>query len=299
MPDLAWLGVLRGRFLLLALSSVALGVAIALPPGPLPAGWLGEALLVLCGALAAHAAVNALNEYHDFRSGLDLQTRRTPFSGGSGTLPAHPQYLQRALWLGIACLLLCIAIGGHFLLSRPQLLPGLAPLGLLGLLLVVFYSPWLTRHPWACLVAPGLGFGPLMVLGTQQVLGAAVDADSLGLALVPFFLANNLLLLNQWPDVQADRAVGRRTLPMQLGLAGVSRVLAVQWLLAYALLLAQLLWGNLAAAALGLLGAPLAWRTLQLLRGGRLLAALQLNVMLTLLTPLLMAAGLFGQWLAA
>src|SRR5690606_5293656 len=117
-----------------------------------------DALLVLLGALAAHVAVNALNEYGDFRSGLDLRTRRTTFSGGSGTLPSHPQWLVRALLLGLGALLTCAAIGLYFLLRQPQLLASLLPLGLAGLLLVLLYTPWLTRHPWLCLFAPGLGF---------------------------------------------------------------------------------------------------------------------------------------------
>ncbi|MFW2438612.1 MAG: prenyltransferase, partial [Arenicellales bacterium] len=47
----------------------------------------GLLMLVLLGALLAHISVNALNEYSDFRSGLDLTTTRTQFSGGSGALP--------------------------------------------------------------------------------------------------------------------------------------------------------------------------------------------------------------------
>lgn len=48
-------------------------------------------LLVLIGALSAHVSVNTLNEYYDFKSGLDLQTKKTPFSGGSGALPSQPE----------------------------------------------------------------------------------------------------------------------------------------------------------------------------------------------------------------
>jgi len=49
----AWLGVARGRFLLLTLSCVALGIALAASArgGELV---IGEAVLVLLGALAAH-----------------------------------------------------------------------------------------------------------------------------------------------------------------------------------------------------------------------------------------------------
>ena len=45
--------------------------------------------LALVGLVALHAAVDALNEVSDMRRGIDLNTRRTPFSGGSGTLPTN------------------------------------------------------------------------------------------------------------------------------------------------------------------------------------------------------------------
>lgn len=185
MPELlAGLGVIRSRFLLQAVTCVALGVALAIRQvGSQIALW--DVLAVLIGAIAAHAAVNALNEYADFRSGLDQQTRRTAFSGGSGTLPAQPGLAPVALWLGIGSLALCAVSGAWLLWRDPTLALRLGPLGLLGLLLIVAYTPWVTRQPWLCLVAPGLGFGPLMVLGTQLALAGRVDATGLALSLVP------------------------------------------------------------------------------------------------------------------
>lgn len=298
----AWLGVARGRFLPLTLSCVALGLALALPPGQSAALPLGEALLVLIGALAAHVAVNALNEHGDYRSGLDLRTRRTAFSGGSGTLVAHPHLLGRALLLGVGSLLTCALIGLFFLLRQPQLLASLAPLGLAGLLLVLAYTPWLTRHPWLCLFAPGVGFA-LMVLGARLVLGGPLDSRDLLLTLVPLLLCNNLLLLSQFPDIDADRAAGRRTLPMQIGVTGALRVALLQWLLAYGLLLAAPWQRELSGAALGLLTLPLALRAAWLLRrdtleAQRLLPALGLNAAVSVATPLLMAVGLLVVWQA-
>ena len=291
----AWLGVARGRFLLLTLSCVALGIALAAdaPGGELV---IGEAVLVLLGALAAHVAVNALNEWGDYRSGLDLQTRRTAFSGGSGTLVVLPHLLRRTLLLGLGCLLFCVLIGLFFLLRKPQLLSSLAPLGVVGLLLVVGYTPWLTRHPWLCLFAPGLGFA-LMVLGTRIALAGPPSAGDLWLTLTPLLLCNNLLLLSQIPDIDADRAAGRRTLPMQIGVAGALRVALLHWLLAYGVLVAALWQRELAGAALGLLTLPLALRAAWLLRRDalepqRLLPALGLNAAVSVGTPLLMAVGL-------
>jgi len=298
---LDWLGVIRGRFLLQALTCVALGIAVALPEGSLGGGFAIDALLVLLGALAAHAGVNALNEYGDYRSGLDQQTVRTPFSGGSGTLVAQPQHLGKALSLGLACVALTAAIGLYFLIRQPALALSLAPLGALGLALVLAYTPWLTRRPWLCLLAPGLGFGPLMVLGTQIVLAGQATMSGALLSLVPLFLCNNLLLLNQFPDIDADRSVGRLTLPMLLGRHHAVTVLGVQWLLAFCGLLLCVLAGWVpAGAAVGLLAAPLALRAWQLLRrdveaADCLLPAMGLNVAVSVLTPLLMAVGMvFG-----
>lgn len=56
-----------------------------------------DAALALLGALSAYISVNVFNEYIDFKTGLDLVTRRTPFSGGSGTLPANPEMTEFAL----------------------------------------------------------------------------------------------------------------------------------------------------------------------------------------------------------
>ena len=53
------------------------------------------------GRRGAHLAVNMLNEYFDFKSGLDFKTQRTPFSGGSGTLPANPHLARQALTTAI------------------------------------------------------------------------------------------------------------------------------------------------------------------------------------------------------
>lgn len=294
----AWLGVVRGRFLLLTLSCVALGAALA-ASGQGGTVVVGEALLVLLGALAAHMAVNALNEWGDYRSGLDLRTHRTAFSGGSGTLVARPHLLGRTLMLGLGSLLACALIGLFFLLRQPQLLVSLAPLGLAGLLLVLLYTPWLTRHPWLCLFAPGLGFA-LMVLGTRIVLGGPLESRDLLLILVPLLLSNNLLLLSQFPDIDADRAAGRRTLPMLLGCKKALWVALAQWLLAYGVLLLMRFHGELGGAALGLLTLPLALRADWLLRREPLQTqylppALGLNAAVSVATPLLMALGLMVQ----
>ena len=106
----------RPNFLVLAPLCAGLGVAVAWHQGEPPA--LLNTLLVLIGALLAHAAVNLLNEYEDFASGLDLITRRTPFSGGSGALPEVPTAARQVLLAAFGTLGLVVAIGLYFLWLR-------------------------------------------------------------------------------------------------------------------------------------------------------------------------------------
>ena len=170
--------------------------------------------LVLIGAIAAHISVNTLNEYFDFKSGLDLKTDKTPFSGGSGILPAHPELAPYTLYSGLIALLITVLIGVYFLYLRGLIL---LPVGLIGVAIILTYTQWLNRNAILCLIASGTGFGLLMVLGTYIVLtGTTKDLPWL-IALVPFFLVNNLLLLNQYPDIEADKSAGRQTFPIVFG----------------------------------------------------------------------------------
>jgi 1,4-dihydroxy-2-naphthoate octaprenyltransferase len=259
---------------------------------------MANGAMALLAALCAHISVNALNEYVDGRSGLDAMTQRTPFSGGSGTLQAHPGLARFTLLMGGVTLLTAVLLGLHLLMLQPGGWQRLAPLGLLGVALVLGYSPWIARHPWLCLVAPGLGFGVLMVAGTACALTGHHTAMAWWAAGVPALLVNNLLLLNQFPDVEADRAVGRRTLPIVLGRPASVRVAGWQWALAYLLIALGVGQQALPAGALlGLLTAPLAWRTARGLRRHAdevpaLVPHLGANVAVTLLTPVLMAIGL-------
>ncbi len=290
----ALMGPMRVPFLVLTPACVLLGAGTAYwRTGQL--NWT-YFLLALFGAVAAHVSVNALNEYFDFKSGLDLRTQRTPFSGGSGTLPAHPELAQDALRLGIAAAALTAIIGLYFITVRGW---ALLPLGVLGLLTVVAYTPLVTRSPFLCLIAPGLGFGPLMVMGTDFVLTGHYSASAFVASLVPFFLVNDLLLLNQFPDVEADRTVGRRHYPMVIGRRKSSLIYAAFLALAYLSLVVGVLLGYLPRPALlGLLTLILAVPTA---RGAyadadniqALLPHMGKNVIINITTPVLIAAGLF------
>ncbi len=203
---------MRLPFLILTPACVMLGAGTA--------AWSGSELnlyylaLTFVGAVAAHISVNALNEYDDCKSGLDFNTQRTPFSGGSGTLPQSPDKAHVALITGLFSLVVTAIVGVYFLYVRGL---WLLPVGLVGLVIIVVYTKWITKNAVLCLIAPGLGFGPLMVMGTDFVLTGCYSWTSFVASLVPFFLVSNLLLLNQFPDVEADKGVGRHHFPIAIG----------------------------------------------------------------------------------
>ncbi|MGB2897289.1 MAG: prenyltransferase [Anaerolineales bacterium] len=252
--------------------------------------------LALIGAIAAHISVNAFNEYFDFKSGLDYRTHRTPFSGGSGTLPENPELARQALSVALAAFMITALIGLYFLRVRGI---SLLPLGALGLLIIVVYTPWFTRNPVLCLIAPGLAFGPLMVMGTDFVLTGGYSWPSLFASLVPFFLVNDLLLLNQFPDIEADRSVGRRHLPIILGLKVSSLIYGTMLILAYLSIVLGVVLGHLPPTSLiGLLtlliAVPVIIGTYRHAESVEKLAPLLgLNVIINIATPVLVAIGLF------
>ncbi|MEJ6476695.1 prenyltransferase [Pseudoalteromonas piscicida] len=195
----------RPPFLILAPLCVGLGTAVAHFHG-LAINGVHFALAVV-GAILSAAAVNTLNEYQDFASGLDLITEQTPFSGGSGLLKQNAHLAKSVLRLFQGSLAGLLLIGGYFVMQFGW---PLAMLGLLGIAVVVTYTKYLNGSPWLCLISPGLGFGVCMVIGSYLVQGGALNWQIGLIALLPFFTINNLLLVNQLPDLKADRQVGRQ-----------------------------------------------------------------------------------------
>ncbi len=292
--QMAVLGPMRLPFLILTPACILLGAATAVWSGSeLNFGYL---LLALAGGLAAHISVNALNEYDDFKSGLDLKTQPTPFSGGSGTLPQNPDKAHVALITSVTALAVTILIGVYFIKTKGW---GLLPLGILGVVNVVGYTKFATRSPILCLMAPGLGFGPLMVMGTDFILTGSYSWTSLVASLVPFFLVSDLLLLNQFPDVEPDRSIGRRHIFIVWGQKTAVWVYVlflaaafVTVIIGYVLNLFPGL--SLIALATVVIAVPT-------VRGAAkhadniplLIPAMGKNVVINILTPVLLATGLF------
>ncbi|MBN2248551.1 MAG: prenyltransferase [Coriobacteriia bacterium] len=201
----------RPQFLTLALALVVHGSALAAWHGSVH---IGRSLLAALALMLLQGSVNVLNDWHDWsRSGIDHATRQTPFSGGSGMLPRGEMSSRNALALGIGTLLAGAAIGVYlsWLAGWPLLVLGVA-----GALSVVLYTPVFTRIGLGEIMA-GLGLGVLPIVGTYYLLTGTLDIAAWVSGIPATLLTYNLLLLNEFPDAEADRAGGRHHMVVLLG----------------------------------------------------------------------------------
>ncbi len=288
------LGPMRPPFLVLGPACVLVGLGSAyLETGQI--NWLYFVLALIAG-VSAHISVNAFNEYFDYKTGVDAHTQRTPFSGGSGTLQAHPELAKSTLVMALITLAIPGSIGLYFMSVWGW---KALPIGIIGLVLLYAYTVWMVYQPALCLIAPGLGFGPLMVLSTHFALTGTFSWPALIASLVPFFLVSNLLLLNQFPDVEADRSAGRKHYPILLGRTASAYIYIAFLIAAYMVVVVGVFFGVLPPfSLLALLTIVFAVQIVRSVLANSenvpaLLPAMGQNVIVNLLTPVLLAIGLF------
>ena len=205
-----WLRAVRIRFLLASIISVCLGLAIN--------SWqnktfdIGFAALTFVGVAALHASVDLLNDYWDYKRQIDTDTQRTKFSGGTGVLPEgllKPQQVYRA---GMLMLIIGSTVGAFFIFER-----GITIAAILGFAIVSIYF-YSTR-----IVDSGLGEvfvaikGAMIVLGTYFVQSSHITSEPIIAGIVSGILSSTVLFVNSFPDYDADKKHGRKTLVIVLG----------------------------------------------------------------------------------
>jgi 1,4-dihydroxy-2-naphthoate octaprenyltransferase len=254
--------------------------------------FLGYAVLAGFGLVLTHISVNTLNDYFDYKSGVDLKTQITPFSGGSGILRAGLLKPRQVLWMGIITLLLATPIGIYFVLFQGLLL---LPLLIVAALCVVLYTPVILKHRWPEWSA-GFGLGMLPVLGAYFAQTGAYTFSALFAAVPSFILVHNLLLLNEFPDVGADKTAGRKTLPITMGKSKAAKVFVALTILVYLWIIGSVV-ARIAPAwtLIALLTIPFAVKAI---RGSLkpddltgLIPAMSNNVLVVLITQLLLGVG--------
>jgi 1,4-dihydroxy-2-naphthoate octaprenyltransferase len=216
--------------LLMSFLLVSLGTAAAIYEGFLN---LTFYILAIVGVTLAQNAVNVLNDYHDFKTGVDARTMKTPFSGGSRFLVSGLIKPRSAFLFGMTSLLLAIPIGVFFIILRGAMLLVIA---IVAGISILFYTTTFARVYLGEFLA-GLNLGPLVIYGAYYVQAAGLSIGILAAGIAPGIMIAMVLYLNEIPDIEADAGAGRRNLPILLGrkrAAGIYAVVesfAVIWIL--------------------------------------------------------------------
>lgn len=192
--------------------SVGVGGAVAALDGTFDA-WLF--LVTLIGAICVHGATNLINDYFDYKSGVDRP--------GAPTTLYRPHPLvqgmispQAVLWVSLGLYGISGLIGLYLIWLK-----GLELLGfvLIGALASFFYTAGPIKYKYIALgeLSVFLMWGPLMVGGTYFVQTGSLSPNALLISLPFGLLVALVLLANNLRDIEYDGSVGIRTLGTLLG----------------------------------------------------------------------------------
>lgn len=211
----------RMHFLVPGLLLYTLGSLLASARG-YPLAWdrflLGYAIFFL-----AHLSVSFSNDYFD-REG-DAMSNRTPLSGGSGVLVAHPELASLSLGIALSLLLASGVVATTFALAYGYQ-PLFVAFALAGGWLGWFYSAPPLRFAYrglgeattalaAGLVMPGMGY---------FVVSGSIDLWFLALSLPLMCYGLFFILTVEMPDVEADSLSGKRGYLVKHGRRGGARL---------------------------------------------------------------------------
>ncbi len=294
---------IRANFLILSVFLVLLGLALSLKyPGPDEFSWF-RAVLVLIGTILAHVSVNLFNEYSDYATKIDFSTSQTPFSGGSKMLISGKSDPKQVLIVALVTLSVAFGIGVYLSIISHWMILVFA---LIGSFSIVFYTNTLAKYMLGELFA-GLALGTLVVLGTYIAMvaepgmawGRLVPVEAELLSIPPGILTALLLLINEFPDAEADRKGGRKHLVIRMGrqnaawiyAAGVAATFLIILVLPVLNITSYWIYLGLIPLPLGLKASITAIKFNH--NNAKLIPALGSNVMMVLGVDLLLAVGVF------
>lgn len=225
-----WIEAMRLRTLPVSLAGVVYAVGLGV------ATWhfsLAPALMCLFFALLAQIASNFANEYYDYRRGFDRVGRAGPRRGVTeGDISPAAMKTATFVTLGVACVLGCVivALYGRWWMYAAGIVTALA---------VMAYStgPYPLSHHGLGEIAVVAFFGIVPVCLTYILMsgpwGWWLFAASVGIGL----MGANVLIVNNYRDVDDDRAVGKHTLAVILGQRAMSSIYCANGILALLLTL--------------------------------------------------------------
>jgi len=205
-----WLRAIRIRFLLASVIAVSLGLAVTWwHSGTID---IFQAALTMAGVIALHASVDLLNDYWDFKRGIDTKTKRTGMSGGTGVLPEGLLKPKSVYNAGILFLVAGGLIGGYFVVLHGVVIGVILAFAIMS---IYFYSTKIVN--WGLAEIFVAVKGTLIVMGTYYIQNSELTDVVVLSGIVVGVLSSLVLFVASFPDHDADKEKGRRTLVILAG----------------------------------------------------------------------------------
>lgn len=258
-----WLVASRPQFFTATIIPIALGAAIAWNHSG-TFDW-GLFWLTLIGGIFIHAGLDYSNDYYDYKTGNDVVNKTpTPFSGGSRFLREGILKPRQVLLASLVCFAAGSAIGLYinYLLKTNIILI----IGITGVFLAFFYTggPVKIGYTRAAETATGLGFGPLMVIGSYYVQARSISWEALWASVPIGILIALVQYINQFPDYEADKKTGKNNTVVTVGKAKAVRYYYIFLVMTYCLVILGVILKVFPALALiTLLTIPLALKAIR------------------------------------
>jgi len=230
-----WFRVIRIRFLLASVVAVSAGLALSLWHGVQIDIWY--AIMTLAGVISLHSSVDLLNDYWDYKRGIDTQTQRTKMSGGTGVLPEgllEPTQVYRA---GIIFLIIGGLIGSYFVITDGIIIGLILAFAVLS---IYFYSTKIVDSGLAEVFVTVKG--TMIVLGTYFIQTSEINFASIIAGIFVGVLSSLVLFITSFPDYDADKAKGRKTLVIFLGKQKATTMFWIFPLIAYSVLISGIIY---------------------------------------------------------
>jgi 1,4-dihydroxy-2-naphthoate octaprenyltransferase len=285
-----WLKAIRAPLLSVSVVVIFLGTCVAWAEGMFQ---LWRCILAMVGLVIFQASLHLLDDYADFRTGIDFHTSPTPFSGGSGMLISGKISAPAVYASGIVCLVTATCIGLVFVwLTDISLLPII----LVGSFAVYSYNDFFQQNILGEAIA-GLGLGLLPVMGACFVQTGYYSTSALVAGISAGLLTFNLLLLCEFPDFAADAGGGRRNLIIVFGKETAGRLYTILMGATYLWIVVSVVFQWIpkhclvSLLTIALAWKPMVWSWMRVHDEGAMVSVLGANLTTNLATQTLLGIG--------
>lgn len=255
-----WFRAIRIKFILASIIAVSNGIAISYwKTGTIDPGY---ALLTYFGIMCLHISVDLLNDYSDYKRGIDTTTKRTRYSGGTGVIPENLINPRVIYCAGVVFLILGGLTGLYFVTIKGIIILILLSFAIIS---IYFYS--------TNIVNAGLGElfvaikGCMIVMGSYYIQSDTIDLTCVFVGIIVGLLSAVVLLVTSFPDHDADKKSGRRTLVILSGKANSVMIFTALIMVTYGMIIGGAIFNIIPSySTMGLLSIPFAVKAIYKLR---------------------------------